>query len=77
MQTDPLESLDALPKGSNFETERFAGVADSLEGKGYPDLGLEESTRFGAGIDTEEDGAFTDDLRSQNKESDLDKAATV
>ena len=77
MQTDPLESLDALPKGSNFETVRFAGVAYLLEGIDDPDLGLVKSTRIGAGVDTEEGGALTDDLRSQNKERDSDKPGTV
>ena len=73
MLTDPSESLDASPKRSTFETGRFAGGGDPLEGGGDPDLGLGESTRIGAGVDPKEGGAFPDDPRRLNEDRDPDK----
>ena len=77
MLTDPSDSLDASPKRSIFETGRFAGGADSLECGGDTDLSLGESTIIEAGVDPEEGGALSDDLRRRNEERDPDKAAGV
>ena len=72
-----VESLDASPKRSTFETGRFAGGADPQEGGGDPDLELRESTGIGGGVDPEEGGALLDDPRRRNEERDPENAARV
>ena len=77
MLTDPSGSLDASPKRSTFETKRFAGGADSIDGGGYLDLGLGDSIGIGTGADPKEGGALLDDPRRRSVELNADKAARV